>query len=113
MSQARNELESLGVQSGQARLNFESATETLKRLESEIVAAARSHCRRAVSEENDPRAEANQLRGEHADVAGRRDSLQALIRDHSYSTDTVRKLSSPARWRMDRRPWVRSPTFLK
>ncbi len=36
MNQARNEQESLGVQSGQARLRFESAGETLKRLEGEI-----------------------------------------------------------------------------
>ena len=28
-------------------------------------------------------------------MAGRRDSLEALIRNHSYSTDTVRKLLKP------------------
>ena len=38
---------------------------------------------------------ANQLRSEQAAVAGRRDSLQALIRNHSYSTDTVRRLLKP------------------
>jgi chromosome segregation protein len=94
MAQSRNELESLGVQSGQARLNFESATETLKRLEGEIVALREAlNARR--TEENALRTKANQLRGELASVAGRRDSLQALIRNHSYSTDTVRKLLKP------------------
>jgi chromosome segregation protein len=94
MGQSRNELESLGVQSGQARLNFESATEALRRLEGEIV-GLREALQARRSEENALRARANQLRGEQASVAGRRDSLQALIRNHSYSTDTVRKLLKP------------------
>ena len=94
MLQSRNELENLGVQSGQARLNFESASETLKRLEGEIVALREAlNARR--SEENALRTRANQLRGEVASVTGRRDSLQALIRNHSYSTDTVRRLLKP------------------
>ena len=38
MSQARNEQENLGVESGQARARFESAAETLKLLEAEIAA---------------------------------------------------------------------------
>jgi chromosome segregation protein len=94
MGQSRNELENLGVQSGQARLNFESATEALRQLEGEIV-GLREGLQARRSEENALRARANQLRGEQASVAGRRDSLQALIRNHSYSTDTVRKLLKP------------------
>ncbi len=94
MGQSRNELETLGVQSGQARLNFESATEALRRLEGEI-ASLREELQARRSEENVLRARANQLRGEQASVAGRRDSLLALIRNHSYSTDTVRKLLKP------------------
>ncbi len=94
IGQSHNELESLGVQSGQARLNFESATEALRRLEAEI-AGLREALQARRSEENALRARANQLRGDQASVAGRRDSLQALIRNHSYSTDTVRKLLKP------------------
>ena len=41
------------------------------------------------------RANANQLRTDQATISGRRDSLQSLIRNHSYSTDTVRKLLKP------------------
>jgi chromosome segregation protein len=94
MGQSRNELESLGVQSGQARLSFDSATETLKRLESEITALRESlQVRRA--EENAQRARANQLRSEHASLGGRRNSLEALIRNHSYSTNSVRQLLKP------------------
>ena len=35
------------------------------------------------------------MRSEQAAVAGRRDALTALIRNHSYSTDTVRRLLKP------------------
>lgn len=94
MTQSRNELENLGVQSGQARLSFETATERLKGLEGEIVALRESlQARRA--EENAVRAKANQLRGEHATLTGRRNSLESLIRNHSYSTNTVRQLLKP------------------
>ena len=94
MSQARNERENLGVESGQVKLRFESAADALKRLEDEI-AALRESLQMKRSEENAKRAQANQLRGEQAKVAGRRDSLNALIRNHSYSTDTVRRLLKP------------------
>jgi chromosome segregation protein len=94
MGQARNELENIGVESGQARLRFESATESLKRLEAEI-AALRESLQTRRAEENALRAHANQLRSEQATVAGRHNSLEALIRNHSYSTDTVRRLLKP------------------
>jgi len=94
MSQARIEQESLGVQSGQARLKFESAAESLKTLESDI-AELRETLQARRSEESSARARANQLRSDMAGIAGRRDSLQSLIKDHSYSTDTVRKLLRP------------------
>jgi chromosome segregation protein len=94
MGQARNELENLGAQSGESRQRFDSAAESLKRLEGEIVALREAlQARRA--EENALRVRANQLRGEAATVAGRRDSLQSLIRNHGYSTDTVRRLLKP------------------
>jgi chromosome segregation protein len=94
MGQARGELENLGAQSGEAGLRFESASEALKRLESEI-AALREALQARRAEENAMRARANQLRGEQATVAGRRDALQSLIRNHGYSTDTVRRLLKP------------------
>jgi len=94
MSQARNELENLGVQSGQAKLRFESAAEALKRLEGEII-ALREDLQTSRSEETALRARANQLRSEHATATGRRNSVAALIRDHSYATDSVRRLLKP------------------
>jgi chromosome segregation protein len=94
IGQARNELENLGVQSGQARLRFESAAETLARLEAEI-SALRAQLQASRTEESQQRTQANQLRSEQATVAGRQNSLEALIRNHSYSTDTVRRLLKP------------------
>ncbi|MGB7546892.1 MAG: AAA family ATPase, partial [Terracidiphilus sp.] len=92
--QAGHELENLGAQSGQAKLRFESAAEALSRLEGEITALREGlQARRA--EEDALRAQANQLRSTQATAAGRRNSLEALIRDHSYSTDTVRRLLKP------------------
>jgi chromosome segregation protein len=94
MGQSRNELENIGVQTGQARLTFETSTERLKQLEGEIVALREGlQARRA--EENAIRAKANQLRSEHASLGGRKNSLESLIRNHSYSTNSVRQLLKP------------------
>jgi chromosome segregation protein len=103
MGQARNEQENLGVERGQVKLRFESAAEALARLKSEIdVLRGSLQAKRA--EENAQRALANQLRSEQATIAGRRDSLHALIRNHSYSTDTVRRLLQPGALAPDMAP---------
>jgi chromosome segregation protein len=94
MSQARAEQENLGAQSGESRLRFESAAERLKALEAEI-AALREALQARRAEEASVRARGNQLSSDLAKVTGRRDSLLSLIRNHSYSTDTVRRLLKP------------------
>jgi chromosome segregation protein len=94
MSQSQMELESLGARSGEAKLRFASAAEALKRLEDEI-AALREAVQARRSEETAQRARANLLRGEQATMAGRRDSFESRIRNHGYSTDTVRRLLKP------------------
>ena len=93
-NQARQELEILGVQSGQAKLQFESAGEALQRLEGEI-ASLREALQTSRSEEDAIRAHANELRSQYANASGRRSSLEALIRDHSYATNSVRQLLKP------------------
>ncbi len=94
MGQAHSEQENLGRQTGESRQRFETADAALKRLEEEI-AALRETLQAKRQEEGARRALANQLRSEQASVAGRRDSLNALIRNHGYATDTVRKLLKP------------------
>ncbi len=91
ISSASAELASLGSERGQASLKFESVTEQLQRLEGELITLrAETETRR--SEESAAKLEGDRLRAETATLTGRRNSLQSLIQEHSYSTDTVRKL---------------------
>jgi chromosome segregation protein len=94
MGQAQNELGNLGVQRRLSHKHFESAAEALRRLEGEI-ASLRESLQARHAEENALRANANRLRNEQATVAGRCNSLEALIRNHGYSSDTVRRLLKP------------------
>ncbi len=89
--QARQELEALGRQRGQVSLSFESVTDRLKRLEAEI-AQLRLDLDAKRREEMETRRRGDHLRAEAATLTGRRNSLESLIRDHSYSSETVRKL---------------------
>ena len=91
ISAAKRDLDALGAERGQLSINFESMTEALKRLESEIASLSDS-IRAKRNEEAEAKGRGDQLRAEHATLSGRSSSLKALIREHSYSTDTVRKL---------------------
>ncbi len=88
---ARAELESLGQQRGQVKLSFEGVTERLKRLEAEIL-ELRHMLETKRLEETQSRRRGDELRAQAATLNGRRSSLEALIREHSYSTDTVRNI---------------------
>jgi len=88
---AKQELQTLGLQRGQVKLSFESVTERLKRLEDDI-AELRLKVESCRNDEAQSKRRGDQLRGEVASLTGRRSSLDALIREHSYSTDTVRNL---------------------
>ena len=91
MAAAKGDLEALGAERGQVSIQFESVTERLKRLEGEI-ATLRAQIAAKREEEAGAKRRGDQLRAEMATLTGRRNSLDALIREHSYSTDTVRKL---------------------
>jgi chromosome segregation protein len=88
---AREELQALGLQRGQIRMSHESVTERLKRLEMEI-SELRLGIEQGRTEESASKRHGDKLRGEVASVNGRRSSLEGLIRDHSYSTDTVKNI---------------------
>jgi chromosome segregation protein len=88
---ARAELETLGQQRGQVRLAFEGVTERLKRLEAEILELRHTLEAKRLAETQSRRA-GDALRAQAASLNGRRSSLEALIREHSYSTDTVRNI---------------------
>jgi chromosome segregation protein len=89
--QAHEDLAALGQQRGQVRLTFESVTERLKRLEAEIL-DLRHTLEAKRLEETQSRRRGDELRAEMATLMGRRSSLESLIREHSYSTDTVRNI---------------------
>ncbi|RXH56340.1 chromosome segregation protein SMC [Granulicella sibirica] len=88
---ARQELATLGLQRGQVKLSFEDVTDRLKRLESEI-SSYRAQLDQARQQEGQSKRKGDQLRGEQATLNGRRNALESLIREHSYSTDTVRNI---------------------
>jgi chromosome segregation protein len=88
---ARAELESINHQRGAAKASFEQVTERLKRLESEILELRHMLETRRL-EETQSRRRGDELRAQAATLNGRRSSLEALIREHSYSTDTVRNI---------------------
>lgn len=91
MASAQGDLEKLGAERGQLSMRFESITESLHRLEQEI-ATLRAQIAEKRTEEVEVRRRGDQLRSEQASLTGRKNSLESLIRDHSYSTETVRKL---------------------
>jgi chromosome segregation protein len=85
------ELKKLGLERGQVALDFQSASSSLESTESELN-TLRAQLETERAEETASRRQADQLRAEQATLQGRHNSLEALIREHSYSTDTVRKL---------------------
>jgi chromosome segregation protein len=88
---ARRELAELGAQRGQVAITFGDVTARLKGLETEI-AELQLGIGAAREQEVATRRQGDQLRGERAALEGRRSSLDGLIREHSYSTDTVRNI---------------------
>jgi chromosome segregation protein len=90
-ARAREELAALGQQQGQVKLSYEDVSQRVKRLEMEI-SELRLSIEAARTEESETKRRGDKLRGEVASANGRRHSLEGLIRDHSYSTDTVKNV---------------------
>ncbi len=88
---AHDELAALGLQRGQVKLSFESVSQRLQRLEIET-SELRLGIEARRTEESQSKRRGDQLRGELASLNGRRSSLEGLIRDHAYSTDTVKNI---------------------
>lgn len=92
--EARKDLDALGIERGQISLQFDNAAGRLAGLERDI-ADLRSQAEARRTEEAEAKRRGDSLRAETAVLSGRRSSLTALIREHSYSTDTVRNLLKP------------------
>ncbi len=86
-----HQLESFGGERGQLGLEFESASQRVEALTAQIAEArAKSEARR--DEETEAKRHLDSLRGEYAGLMGKKGSLEAVITEHGYSTESVRKL---------------------
>jgi chromosome segregation protein len=85
------EVEALGGRRGQASLEFESTTETVNAL-SQRIAEVRATLEEKRSLELECKRHLDGLRAECATAMGKRNSLESVIRDHGYSTESVKRL---------------------
>jgi chromosome segregation protein len=88
---ANSQVEAFGGQRGQLALEFETVTQRVAGISEEI-----SQLRRLVemkrSEETGAKSHLDLLRAEYATALGRKGSLDAVIAEHGYSTESVRRL---------------------
>ncbi|HXR15227.1 MAG TPA: chromosome segregation protein SMC [Terriglobales bacterium] len=91
MTTANSQVEAFGGQRGQFALEFESVSQRLAGLTEEI-----SHARQSSEskrrEEADAKNRLDSLRAEYASAIGKKGSLEAVIAEHGYSTESVRRL---------------------
>ena len=88
---AHGELATLGNERGQATLAFDTAAGRLSHIETEV-AATQASLASARGREAELKQNLDARRTRHASLAGRCHSLDGLIREHGYSTDTVRQI---------------------
>jgi len=90
-TQASDQLAATGGARGQLALSFESASHRVTALGQQITdVRQRIEMQRAAETESKRRLDG--LRAEHATLLGRRASLEAVIAEHGYSTESVRRL---------------------
>jgi len=91
ISNANAQVEAFGGQRGQLALEFESVTQRVSGITEEI-----SQLRRLIEskrlEETRAKTNLDVLRAEYATAVGKKGSLEAVIAEHGYSTESVRRL---------------------
>jgi chromosome segregation protein len=90
-SAAQQQLESFGGQRGQLGLDFETASQCVAALTAQI-AGTRDQLEVKRAAETDAKRHLDSMRGEYASLMGKKGSLEAVITDHGYATESVRKL---------------------
>jgi len=88
---ANQQLESFGGQRGQLGLEFETSSQRVAALSTQIV-DARAELEGKRSAETEAKRHLDSLRGQYASLMGKRGSLEAVIAEHGYATESVRKL---------------------
>ncbi len=91
MATANSQVDAFGGQRGQFALEFESVSQRVAGLTEEI-----SQSRQLIESKRREEAEAknrlDSLRAEYASAIGKKGSLEAVIAEHGYSTESVRRL---------------------
>jgi chromosome segregation protein len=91
ISSASSQVETFGGQRGQLALEFETVSQRVAGLTNEI-AYMRQSLETRRHEENEAKHRLDGLRAEYASALGRKGSLEAVIAEHGYSTESVRRL---------------------
>jgi chromosome segregation protein len=88
---AHQQLDTYGGQQGQLGLEFESASQRVSALAAQIL-ETRQTLEEERSAENEGKRHLDCLRAEYAGAMGKKGSLEAVITEHGYATESVRKL---------------------
>ena len=88
---ASSQSETFGGQQGQIALEFESVSQQASGLTAEI-ANLREALDSKRSAEHDTKKHLDSIRSEYATALGKKGSLEAVIAEHGYSTESVRRL---------------------
>ncbi len=88
---ASAQLSAFGGERGQLALTFESASQRLAGL-GEQIEQVRSRIESQRREEAECKSRLDSLRAEYASLLGKKSSLEAVIAEHGYSTESVRRL---------------------
>ncbi len=91
LNSANQQVESFGGQRGQISLEFESATELSRSIAARLT-EARAQIAEKRAAENEAKKQLDAMRSEAAKLQGKRASLEAVIKEHGFSTESVRKL---------------------
>ena len=91
ISTANSQVEAFGGQRGQLALEFETVSQRVGGLATEI-AEVRLSVESKRHEESDAKLRLDSLRAEYASALGKKGSLEAVIAEHGYSTESVRRL---------------------
>jgi len=91
ISTAEVDIENFGGKRGQIAFEFESITQTVNALVARIE-EARGQITSKRKEEDEAKRHLDGLRAEYATALGKRNSLEAVINEHGYSTESVKRL---------------------
>ena len=91
MANATSQSEAFGGQRGQLALEFEAVSQRLNGLADEI-ANLRQTLESKRHQESETKRHLDSLRSEYATALGKKGSLEAVIAEHGYSTESVRRL---------------------